>query len=70
MADPHPPSDESAPPTPTPDSPRQPAEEIPWGQRFFDRPFLLLVLGVLIMAAFFTGWGLWEITSLPPAPLP
>ncbi len=47
-----------------------PEEEIPWGQRFFDRPFLLLVLGLLIMLVFYTGWGLLEITSLEPAPLP
>jgi hypothetical protein len=51
-------------------SPPPPDSEIPWGQRFFDRPFLLLVLGILIMALFFTGWGLWEITSLTPSPLP
>lgn len=72
MADARPPADDSPEPAPAaPDSskPSDP-EEIPWGQRFFDRPFLLLFLGLLIMAVFFTGWGLWEITSLPPAPLP
>lgn len=58
---------ESPPPTPPP---TEGPEEIPWGQRFFDRPFVLLFLGILIMAVFFTGWGLWEITSLGPAPLP
>ncbi len=45
-------------------------EEIPLGQRLLDRPFLLLVLGILIMAVFYTGWGLYEIMSLTPAPLP
>ena len=56
---------------PTPTRAIPPADEIPWGQRLFDRPFLLLFLvGIVIMAVFFTGWGLWEITSLPPAPLP
>ena len=55
----------------SPGDPRPPSEpEIPWGQRFFDRPFLLLVLGIAIMAISFTGWGLWEILSLDPAPLP
>jgi hypothetical protein len=55
----------------SPDDPHPPEDpEIPWGQRFYDRPFLLLVLGILIMAIFFTGWGLWEITSLTPSPLP
>jgi hypothetical protein len=47
-----------------------PDERPPLGQRFYDSPFLLLILGILIMAVFFTGWGLLEITSLPPAPLP
>jgi len=45
-------------------------EEIPWGQRLFDSPFILLALGIVVMAIFFTGWGLWEVLSLPPAPLP
>jgi hypothetical protein len=47
-----------------------PEERPPLGQRLYDRPFLLLIVGILIMAVFFTGWGLLEITSLPPAPLP
>jgi hypothetical protein len=46
------------------------AEEIPWGQRLFDRPFLLLLIGILVMAICFTGWGLWEVMTLPSAPLP
>lgn len=45
-------------------------EEIPLGQKLYDSPFLLLIAGILIMFIFFTGWGLWEILSLPPAPLP
>jgi hypothetical protein len=45
-------------------------EEIPLGQRLYDRPFLLLIAGLVVMAVFYTGWGLWEILSLPPAPLP
>jgi hypothetical protein len=51
------------------DSPHDPAE-IPLGQRLCERPFLLLAVGILIMAVFYTGWGLVEITSLTPAPLP
>ncbi len=66
--------DDARSPTPTPESPGDPplerGEELPWGQRFFDRPFLLLILGILIMALSFTGWGLWEILTLEPAPLP
>jgi hypothetical protein len=45
-------------------------EEIPLGQRLLDRPFLLLVACMVVMFVFFTGWGLWEIATLPEAPLP
>jgi hypothetical protein len=44
--------------------------EVPLGQRLFDRPFLLLLLGLLVMFVFYTGWGLIEILTLPEAPLP
>lgn len=44
--------------------------EVPLGQRLFDRPFLLLVAGIAIMLIVYTGWGLWEILTLPPATLP
>lgn len=50
--------------------PRGAEEEIPLGQRLFDRPFLLLAAGIIVMAVLYTGWGLWEIYSLTPAPLP
>lgn len=52
------PAPEGAPPT------------IPLGQRIFDNVFLLLVAGVVVMALFYTGWGLWEVLTLPPATLP
>ena len=45
-------------------------EPIPLGQRLFDNMFLLLAAGVLVMLVLYTGWGLWEILSLPPATLP
>lgn len=48
----------------------QSAAEVPLGQRLFDRPFLLLLVGLLVMFVFYTGWGLFEIFSLPEAPLP
>ena len=53
-------------------SPRPPNvdEQIPIGQRLFDNMFLLLGAGLLIMFLFYTGWGLWEITSLPAGDLP
>jgi hypothetical protein len=56
----------------TPEPPGTPPEpaDIPLGQRLMDNPILLLILGMVIMLVFYTGWGLWEITSLSQAPLP
>jgi hypothetical protein len=45
-------------------------QQAPLGQRLFDNIFLLLALGLLVVFALYTGWGLWEILSLPPARLP
>jgi hypothetical protein len=47
-----------------------PPEKMPAGQRFFDNVFLLLGLGVLVMVVLYTGWGLFEIATLPKAALP
>ena len=44
--------------------------EIPFFQRLYDRPFVLLAIGFVVMLVLFTGWGLWEVMSLPMAPLP
>jgi hypothetical protein len=44
--------------------------DVPLGQRLYDKPFLLLVAGVLVMIAFYTLWGLVELIRLPKAPLP
>lgn len=46
------------------------SEPIPIWQRLFDNVWLLLALGLVIMFAVFTAWGLWEILTLPPAELP
>jgi hypothetical protein len=51
----------------TPDSD---AEQMPLGQRLYDNWLLLMIAGILIMAVIYTGWGLWEITSMPAAELP
>ena len=51
-------------------TPPDESERIPLGQRLFDRPFLLLAAGLLVMFLFYTGWGLLEIYSLPKAALP
>lgn len=45
-------------------------EQVPLGQRLFDRPFLLLAAGMVVMVVCYTLWGLWEILSLTQAPLP
>jgi hypothetical protein len=47
-----------------------PEETVPRGQRFFDNIFLLLTLGLVVMFVLYTGWGLWEIVTLPKATLP
>lgn len=44
--------------------------EAPLGQRIFDSPFLLLILGLVVMFGFYTIWGFIEILSLPKATLP
>lgn len=45
-------------------------ERPPLAQRLIDNPFLLLLAGLLVMLVIYTGWGLWEILTLPPATLP
>ena len=47
-----------------------PDAPMPLGQRLFDNMFLLLAAGILVMAVLYTGWGLWEVTSLPVSTLP
>ena len=42
-------------------------QRAPLGQRLLDRPFLLLVAGLLVMFGFYTLWGLYEILTLPKA---
>ena len=46
-----------------PEPPVQDDKAIPLVHRLFDD-------GILVMAAIYTGWGLWEILTLPPATLP
>jgi hypothetical protein len=43
---------------------------VPLGQRLFDNVFLLLGAGLVVMFVLYTGWGLWEILSLPTSRLP
>ena len=55
---------------PDPDTTGAPAEPVPLGQRIYDNVFLLLAVSLLIMFGVFTGWGMWEILTIPPATLP
>ena len=60
--------------SPSPPSPEPPAAgedtPVPLMQRLYDSPFLLLAACTVIMFAFYTVWGMIEIMSLEPAPLP
>lgn len=47
-----------------------PDERVPLGQRLYDNWLVLLIAGVLIMAAIYTGWGLFEIATMPTGRLP
>ncbi len=45
-------------------------ETPPLMQRLFDNMFLLLFLGMAIMLVVYTGWGLWEVATMPQGTLP
>lgn len=45
-------------------------EPIPRLQRLYDNPFLLLIAGLIVMFVIYTGWGMFEILTLPTATLP
>lgn len=53
-----------------PRDPKLEREPVPLGQRLLDRPFLLLIACLVVFFVFYTGWGLLELASLEPAPLP
>lgn len=55
---------------PSPNAGPAGAERIPIGQRLFDNIFLLLAIGLAVMLVVFTGWGLYEILSMPAGTLP
>ncbi|RMH18754.1 MAG: hypothetical protein D6701_05870 [Gemmatimonadetes bacterium] len=62
--------DQQTPPPEARAAAQPPPEQVPLLQRLYDRPFLLLAAGFLVMAILFTAWGLWEVMSLPQATLP
>ncbi len=50
--------------------PSDPSSRPPLMQRLYDNPFLLLIAGIVVMAVFYTLWGVWELIRLPAATLP
>jgi hypothetical protein len=53
-----------------PNPPPLPDEQPPLMQRLFDNVFLLLALGIVVMFVVYTGWGMWELLSMPKGTLP
>lgn len=53
-----------------PTDPSEAPEPIPLMQRLFDNVWLLLVVGLVVMFVVYTGWGMWEILTMPTATLP
>ena len=54
-----------------PSDPPLPADEpVPRMQSLFDNPWILLIAGIVVMFVVYTGWGLWEILSMPTSTLP
>ena len=51
-------------------TPVEPPTPIPLGQRLYDNWLLLMIAGIVIMVVIYTGWGLFEIATMPPAELP
>ena len=51
-------------------SPPGAPEVPPLFQRLFDNMWLLLALGLIIMLVVYTGWGMWELLSMPAGTLP
>lgn len=39
-------------------------------QKLFERPFLLLAAGMIVMVSFYTLWGIAELMLMEKAPLP
>ncbi len=45
-------------------------DQVPFWQKLADSPFWLLILGIFVMVLFYTGWGIFEIMTLPTDTLP
>ena len=57
-------------PRPDISSASPPDERPPLLQRLFDSVFLLLALGIVVMLVVYTGWGMWELLTMPKGTLP
>lgn len=53
-----------------PTDPRAREEPVPLMQRLFDNVWLLLIAGIVVMFVVYTGWGMWEILTIPAGTLP
>jgi hypothetical protein len=47
-----------------------PPDAVPRMQKLFDNVYLLLAAGVIVMFIVYTGWGIYEILSMPTSTLP
>lgn len=45
-------------------------EPVPRLQRLFDNMWLLLIVGMVVMLVVYTGWGMFEILTMPESTLP
>lgn len=45
-------------------------EPVPLLQRLFDNMWLLLIVGMVVMLVVYTGWGMFEILTMPQSTLP
>jgi len=50
--------------------PPVPQEQVPKMQRLFDNIWLLLIAGIVVMFVVYTGWGTWELVTMPAGTLP
>ena len=45
-------------------------QSLHWIQKFYDNPWILLILGILIPFLSYTAWGWIELAMIEPAALP
>jgi len=45
-------------------------ENTHWLERLMENPWMLLILGIVVPTISYTVWGVYDVLSLPVAPLP